>query len=779
MKKALFITHMLERNGAPIVLLHLIDMLLKKGYQADVISMYDGPLKEDLASRGITVTIIENPTANFYDTKKKLEKYDLVVANTLITIPFVLMMHGTEVPTLWWIHEGRSFFEKYKGVLSGIKDFSSNIRILSVSPSVKKLVKEYIGTDSDLIPFAVPEVTLSDSLKNEASAAWNFPETDSSKKTLNLILVGPFSYMKGQDIFADSLNELPDETAERLNIIFCCGSNQHDDEVVEKVNALSGFTSVKIYNSLPHDKMISLISAADFLVVNSRQEPMPTVAAEAWMAGTPAVLSDACGIGYYAVEEMRKLIYHTGNTEELASMIIKCLEIKGSDTYDKLVASGREIYDQNFTPAVFEKNIMNEITQASGTDKKAYKGKLICMVGVYDILDIFMYEMIKEFKALGYEIFLFDTSRMQECLSHLEPFLSTHVKAVITFNNLGFNMELIPGHNLWEQLGIPVINILMDHPFCHRKALDAAPSNAVVLCPDMNHMKYLERFYPEIQTVGFLPHGGKLTEGDKKPISDRKIDFLYAGNLSRAFIDQYKPDFSKYDFDAESVAHDALDELISDFNETTEYAIEHQLILRGIHLSDNELKDFIADMRYVDMLAVSHYREKTVRVMAEAGFNITLYGSGWEVCDWIKQTPNLDFRGRVSAYDIVDMMQDTKIVLSTMTWFKDGTHDRVYNGMLAGALAVTDASSYMLSNYNGREDIESDGLFKKMPEEISQELVIFKLDEIDKLPDRIRRLMSHPDLMQQIAINGRKRALRTDTWQCRADELDRDLLEFF
>ena len=563
MKKALFITHMLERNGAPIVLLHLIDILLEEGYHADVLSMYDGPLKDDLESRGISVTIIEDPTENFSGIKSQLEKYDLVVANTLITIPFVLMMHDTNVPTLWWIHEGRSFFEKYKKVLSGIKGLSSNIRILSVSPSVKSLVKEYLDIDSNLIPFAVPEVTITDEQRKEAADMWN---SLSSQSSLRLILVGPLSFMKGQDIFADAVNELPEDMADKLSIIFCCGSNQYNEEVVKKVNALSEQFHVKIFDSLPHEQMIALISTADFLVVNSRQEPMPTVAAEAWMAGTPAILTDACGIGYYADKEMAKLIYNTGDTAELASMIKKCIDIKNSGTYEKLVTSGKEIYTKNFTPAVFERNIMQEISLASKPEKKPVIGKLICMVGVYDILDIFMYEMIKEFKELGYEIFLFDTSKMQECLSQLEPFISTPVKAVITFNNLGFNMELIPGHNIWEQLGIPVINILMDHPFCHQKALDTAPSNAIVLCPDINHMRYLERFYPTIPTVGFLPHGGKLIEGDKKPIADRKIDFLYAGNLSRAFIDQYKPDFSKYEFDAESIANAALDELIKSFN---------------------------------------------------------------------------------------------------------------------------------------------------------------------------------------------------------------------
>ena len=42
----------------------------------------------------------------------------------------------------------------------------------------------------------------------------------------------------------------------------------------------------------------------------------------------------------------------------------------------------------------------------------------------------------------------------------------------------------------------------------------------------------------------------------------------------------------------------------------------------------------------------------------------------------------------MSADKIVDLMYDSKIVLNTMTWFKDGTHDRVFNGMLAELLLL-------------------------------------------------------------------------------------------
>lgn len=398
--------------------------------------------------------------------------------------------------------------------------------------------------------------------------------------------------------------------------------------------------------------------------------------------------------------------------------------------------------------------------------------KLIFTAGVYDTLDIFTHEMIPEFERLGYETFLLDSSDMINSLGKLYDFIKTPVKACITFNNLAFNTELTPGRNMWEDLGIPIINILMDHPFCHKKALDNAPENAIVLCPDLNHMRYLERFYPGISTVGFLPHGGKLLDREPKPIRDRQIDIIYAGGISRKFAYQMMPDFSKYPYDARDIADKAYDMMINDPSITTEAAIEAQVREHGAVLTDDELCSLIEELHYVDLLIVSYYREKVVRSLAEAGCNIALYGTGWEACEWIKDCPTLDYRGRVSANEIVELMHEAKIVLSTMTWFKDGTHDRVYNGMLAGALVLTDTSAYMKENYKYYSVIDFDE--GKAPGDSG--LVMFELGEADRLPGLVKSLLSDYGRMQAIADNGRQRAMDSETWEARARELHRDLL---
>ena len=384
--------------------------------------------------------------------------------------------------------------------------------------------------------------------------------------------------------------------------------------------------------------------------------------------------------------------------------------------------------------------------------------RLILFVGVYDTLDIFTYELNKSFKAMNYETLIFNSANINESLAALGGFIKKPVTAAITFNNLGFNMELTPGKNIWEDLGIPIINILMDHPFCYKKALDNAPSNAIVLCVDRNHMRYLNRFYPNIAITGYLPHGGKISSSERKAIVDRKYDVIYAGNLSRQFADNITPDLSQYEFDAEALCRKVYDNAIANPYKTTEEVIEEELLAIGLQPDADRLCQLISELHFIDLHIVSYYREKVVETVARSGLKLLLCGAGWENCDWIG-LPNIEYAGKIPAEDVVVKMADAKIVLSTMTWFKDGTHDRIFNGMLQGAISASDSSLYMKEEFTSGKD-----------------MLLFELDEIDKLPGLLKDILSDASRAQAIADTGYKKALEFHTWDARAKELHNDLL---
>lgn len=74
-----------------------------------------------------------------------------------------------------------------------------------------------------------------------------------------------------------------------------------------------------------------------------------------------------------------------------------------------------------------------------------------------------------------------------------------------------------------------------------------------------NRMKYLNRFFAQIPITGFLPHAGKEVVLNRHPLSERKIDVIYAGGFSKNFVGNIMPDFSKYQtFDAKKYAKKSM-----------------------------------------------------------------------------------------------------------------------------------------------------------------------------------------------------------------------------
>lgn len=751
MKNILFVTHQLSRTGAPIVLMDMMNVCIEAGCSVSVISLLDGELKEELERRSIPVTIRDRFMEDADEIRNYAKAFDCVVANTLLTYELIHVLNGEKVPVVWWLHEGCQYFEYFKNVLPDFKRLKENIKVYSVGHYVSSILKEKYDYETRILHMGVRD--RSDALAEMENGIWE--EYDCGHKKTRLFVAGTFSKVKAQDVLCKAAELMDEEIFSRCELVFCGNTDMYDDEVFGSVRELAaGHPNVHIPGLLPHDEVIKLMAGMDFLVVPSRIDPIPTVAVEAMMMKKPCIITDVCGVAHYLYDGVNALLCKMEDVASLKASLVAAVDMRENNraAYDAMAECARRVYDRYFSMDIFKKKTGNLLGISAECEK------LICMTGVYDILDIFTYELIREFSNMGYEVMEFDTKNMEKSLGKLYDFIKTPVKAVITFNNLGYNMELVPGQNLWEQLNIPCINILMDHPFCHKKALDASPYNAIVLCPDRNHMKYLQRFYPQIPIVGFLPHGGKNKRISRKPVGERKIDVLYAGGISRGFVAQYMPDFSEFDFDARAVADESYRLLINNPYMTTEDAIERVLLSRNICLTDEKLCDVIEKLHYIDLLAVSYYREKTIRTLVENGVRVRLYGTGWEVCDWL-DNPNLSYMGRVSAEKIVDTMADSKIVLSTMTWFKDGTHDRVFNGMLAGAVAVTDSSVYMKEEFTDGKDI-----------------VMFELPQIDGLPATIKELLNNPERMQRIADEGFKSAVKSHTWEERAWELQNDLL---
>lgn len=220
-----------------------------------------------------------------------------------------------------------------------------------------------------------------------------------------------------------------------------------------------------------------------------------------------------------------------------------------------------------------------------------------------------------------------------------------------------------------------------------------------------------------------------------------------------------RPDFGQWDFPAEKIYDETICQLLVETNITVESALEQQLLRHGISLSDTELRLFIHSCVAIERVVSSHYREQIIARIARAGIPLTLYGLGWENCDWIR-LPNVHYGRRIAPGEILRLMGDTRLVLNTMPWFKDGSHERIFNAMLNGAVPVSESNPYLC------ETLPPEGW-------VGHELTENSLSE---LPNRIRELLAHPTHLQQMADAGYADASLHHTWTARAAELHHELL---
>lgn len=389
------------------------------------------------------------------------------------------------------------------------------------------------------------------------------------------------------------------------------------------------------------------------------------------------------------------------------------------------------------------------------------KRRYIFFYGMIDTLDLYTEEFVRIYTAKGAECLVIDTTQMEHEMLRLKAFLLQPVTAVISLNNIGLHLEFEDGRNIWDRYQIPFYNIMMDHPFHYKKALDAAPEQMTLLCMDRNHVEYVKRFFPNIKHTVFFPHAGMELHqqpdmGDKIPIGERQIDILYAGGLSRYAAEGLIPDLGRItDFDAFLFVRQALEKLIQKPELTTEYVIEKSLREINTSYKDKALGEMITELRFLDSLAVSFYREQVIRTLAESGLMVTVFGKGWERLEW--EHPNLVYGGEIRPRQILELMNQSKIVLNTMTWFKQGAHDRIFNGMLAGAAVVSDTSGYMEEHFTS-----------------GQELQLFSLQEIENLPQMIYDLLGHPQQMQDMADCGYQVAKEHHMWINRLQDLKID-----
>ena len=105
-----------------------------------------------------------------------------------------------------------------------------------------------------------------------------------------------------------------------------------------------------------------MLEDADVLICPSRQDSMPTVAAEAMMHSVPCIISDVTGTAEYIHDERDGIIFPAGDAQALAGKIEWCVD--NMIQLENMGKQARKLYERYFSMSVFEERLMQVVSGA-------------------------------------------------------------------------------------------------------------------------------------------------------------------------------------------------------------------------------------------------------------------------------------------------------------------------------------------------------------------------------------------------------------------------------
>ncbi|BCN29412.1 glycosyltransferase family protein [Anaeromicropila herbilytica] len=378
--------------------------------------------------------------------------------------------------------------------------------------------------------------------------------------------------------------------------------------------------------------------------------------------------------------------------------------------------------------------------------------KIILFTGGIETQEYFSLQLANAFTKIGHEIFLFDLNEEEKSFTALCNFIEPCNTIMLTFNFHGLNNEECfyqDGKIFWDEVSIPCYNIVLDHPFYYHTLISNVPPLYTHISIDLGHEAYMKRFYPYITRGPFLPLAG--TEIEHKPWVERSKDIVFTGNYTPPKnFDEY---ITRLNEDYTVFYHGIIDDLIAHPDQDMDSVFVKHLTREMNDLSDDNLKLCMENMIFIDLYVRFYFRGLVVRTLAESGYQVHVYGGGWDLLE-CNYPENIILGGPLDSEGCLKVIADSKISLNVMPWFKNGAHDRVFNSMLNGALCVSDDSIWM------RENI-IDG----------EEIIYYSLKEINKLPSIINKILSNPDKGETITKAAYQKVKTFHTWDSRAKVL--------
>ena len=376
--------------------------------------------------------------------------------------------------------------------------------------------------------------------------------------------------------------------------------------------------------------------------------------------------------------------------------------------------------------------------------------RIILFYSGIESFNYFTDEIDIELQKLGHETFILDLRDANNTPGHSLRNLYHFTKAPVDAA-IGYDQMPVTGPayvELWNDLNIPVISIFMDPPFRFGNYNRALPKAYLRFCCDVEHITWCKRFCSDtMPNVYFLPHGATVPDKEAPSWENKKYDILFSGTY-------YKPESyiktirEKYSGAVQKILLDAIEFMKADPSFSFPSAVDRILSYADYNADDLTRLSVMESGEEADWFIRMYYREKVINSVLESGRDLWIVGRGWENYPEFNHPHLHHISERIPFADSLDIMADAKINLNVMPWYKDGTHDRVFNTLLRNSIPLTDPSTYLKEHFKNQDSI-----------------YYYKLTDLNMIPETIQEILDNPENTKVVIERGKSIVFEKYTWR--------------
>lgn len=369
-----------------------------------------------------------------------------------------------------------------------------------------------------------------------------------------------------------------------------------------------------------------------------------------------------------------------------------------------------------------------------------YKGEEIC----HNVLNVFAEQFGAAFRRAGILVEYFDAAAEEN--RALTRFIGTRYRAVIGMQTYLYSIRMKEdGQFLHDLIRAPKFNFVFDHPIWMKHHILESPKDMCFFTLDSNYAAFIRNVYQKkaylLPPAGILPETGRNEKRYAVSFVGSYGDFWQEARLIHGMERSIR-----------FIANRFLLLMRKRPGLPAEEAFLCVLEHYGICCGREEFLELFYRVRRVMYCVMHYYRYRVIKMLLDAGMRVDVFGGSWESCP-LGKYPNLICHPDVTTQESMQVWQQSDLSLNVMSWHKSGFTERMANIMLSGAVLACDETAYL----NGRF-------------EHGKDLLVFRLDALDELPNMLREYLKNPETLREISGNGFVKAKKRHTWDSRVKE---------